>query len=102
MVKDGVNVKFWTFAGGGVIAFEQARTRGRGGGAEFWSFPENVMIECPHTYLNTMLYNWLHVYTIDAIQLLLFRVKKKKKDEKILMPELFAYNPFNIISFKLC
>ena len=74
-----------------------------GGGSKFWSFSENVMIECPHIYLNTMLYDWLLVYTIHTIQLLLFRVKKKKKDEKILMPELFAYyNPFNIISFKLC
>ena len=53
----GADVKFWTFVegggrggggGGGVTKIQQVRTRDEGI-SKFWSFCDNVIIECPHT-----------------------------------------------------
>ena len=42
----GVDIKFWTFSGGGVTKIEQVRTMGEGGGSKVWSFCENIITEC--------------------------------------------------------
>ena len=62
VVEGGVvDVKFWTFAGGG--------NKIKGGGSKFWSFCENVIIECPslqqlHQILQTELNFYLvNIYT---------------------------------------
>ena len=43
----GVDVKFWTFAGGGLPKWKKCEQGGWG--SKIWSFCENVLIECPPT-----------------------------------------------------
>ena len=43
----GLDVKFWTFAGGGFTKMELVQKKGKG--SKFWSFCDNVIIEWPHT-----------------------------------------------------
>ena len=65
-----VDVKFWKFAGEGYQSrtsanMETVGGRAGGGGFKFWSFCENLIIECPLFAEKKKLFSWINFWDLQ-------------------------------------
>ena len=68
----GVDVRFWTFSGGGWRLPKSNKCEQGGGASKFWSFCENVIVECPLSIHATINYSVADCFIMNCCKGVIF------------------------------